>query len=401
MSLPRLHRRSFVRTLGAGAVAGALGPAVAGRPAARAQQAARVEAGGQSLAVSQVARGLENPWGFAFLPDGRMLVTERPGRLRLVTPGGEVSAPLPGTPEVHAIGQGGLLGIALDPRFADNRLVYLSFAEPRGGGANATAVFRGRLDDAAGRIEDGRVIWRQQPAFASGYHFGSRLVFDRDGHLFVTTGDRSSQMDQSQNPANTIAKIVRITTEGAPAPGNPAQSNPAAGERRGWDPTVWAIGMRNAQGAALHPGTGLLWVSNHGPRGGDGLYVTRGGENFGWPLISWGTHYDGRPVNGGLRERSDLVQPLVHWTPSIAPSGLAFYTGDLIPAWRGNLFSGALAGQMLVRIVLEGERVVRQERLLAGLGHRFRDVRQGPDGALWLLTDSRDGRLLRLAPAAS
>jgi glucose/arabinose dehydrogenase len=342
-----------------------------------------------AIEVRQIARGLEHPWGLAFLPDGRMLVTERPGRLRMVTAEGRVSPALAGTPAVHAVGQGGLLGIAIDPDFAQNRFVYLSFAEPRGNGANATAVFRGRLNAAGTGLDAGRVIWRQEPAFVSRHHFGSRLVFDRSGHLFVTTGDRFQQALEAQNPENTIAKVVRITRDGAPAPGNPGG---------GWDPAVYAIGLRNAQGAALHPQTGELWVSNHGPRGGDGLYPIRAGRNYGWPLISWGTHYDGRPVNQGLREREGLEQPSIYWTPSIAPSGLTFYTANLIPAWRGSLFSGALAGQMLVRIELDGDRVVRQERLLTDLGKRFRDVQQGPDGALWLLTDSADGEVLRLGP---
>lgn len=347
----------------------------------------------QPVTVTTVATGLENPWGIAFLADGRMLVTERPGRLRVVTRDGAVSAPLEGAPEVQAVGQGGLLGIALDPDFASNRRVYLSFSEARGRDTNATAVFRARLSDSGDRLEEGRVIWRQEPPIASRLHFGSRLVFDRTGHLFVTTGDRFGQMDQSQNPSNTLAKIVRITTDGQPAP-----DNRSATGKDGWDAAIWAIGLRNVQGAALHPETGRLWVSNHGPRGGDGLYAVRPGENYGWPLISWGTHYDGRAINGGLRQRDGLVQPLVHWTPSIAPSGLAFYTGDLMPAWKGSAFSGALAGRMLVRIVLDGEQVIRQERLLTDLGHRFRDVQQGPDGALWLLTDAREGALLRVAP---
>lgn len=342
-----------------------------------------------AIEARTVARGLEHPWGLAFLPDGRMLVTERPGRLRLVSAEGRVSPALSGVPDVHAVGQGGLLGIALDPDFARNRLVYLSLAERRANGANATAVFRGRLNAAATGLDAGRIIWRQEPAFVSRHHFGSRLVFDRTGHLFVTTGDRFQQAMEAQNPANTIAKVVRITRDGEPAAGNPGGA---------WNPAVFAIGLRNPQGAALHPQTGELWLSNHGPRGGDGLYPIRPGRNYGWPLISWGTHYDGRPVNNGLRERAGLEQPSAHWTPSIAPSGLTFYTGDLFPDWRGSLFSGALAGQMLVRIELDGDRVVRQERLLTDLGKRFRDVQQGPDGALWLLSDAADGEVIRLAP---
>ncbi|MBY0360824.1 MAG: PQQ-dependent sugar dehydrogenase [Phreatobacter sp.] len=389
MPTDRLHRRAILaRGLAAAAIATG---AFKTRPATA--RSVRADAPGQVLAVTTVATGLEHPWGIAFLPDGSMLVTERPGRLRRVTPDGTLSQPLSGLPEVHAVGQGGLLGIAIDADFARNRRVYLSFAEPRGGETNATAVFRGVLNAAADGLDAGRVIWRQQPAFASRHHFGSRIVIDRSGHLFVTTGDRFGQMDLSQNPSNTIAKIIRITTDGEAAPDNRAMVGKA-----GWDPAVWAIGLRNVQGAALHPQTGLLWVSNHGPRGGDGLYAVRPGENYGWPLISWGTHYDGRPVNGGLRERAGLVQPLVHWTPSIAPAGLTFYTADLMPGWKGSAFSGALAGRMLVRLILDGETVVRQERLLTDLGHRFRDVQQGPDGALWMLTDAREGALLRLAP---
>ena len=382
-----LHRRAVLASgLSAAALLGLTSRGASARTV-------RADAPGQLLAVTTVASGLEHPWGLAFLPDGSMLVTERPGRLRRITPDGELSKPLEGGPRVLARGQGGLLGIALAPDFGRNRHVFLSFAEAREGSTNGTAVYRGRLSAAGDALEDGRVIWRQQPAFASSNHFGSRIVADRSGHLFVTTGDRFSQMDLSQDPSNTIAKIVRITTDG-----EPALDNPRAAGRSGWAPEVWAIGLRNVQGAALHPESGLLWVSNHGPRGGDGLYAVRPGENYGWPLISWGTHYDGRPVNGGLRERDGLVQPLVHWTPSIAPAGLTFYTGDLMPAWNGSAFSGALAGRMLVRIMLDGERVVGQERLLTDLGHRFRDVQAGPDGALWALTDSRDGALLRIAP---
>ncbi|QCI63713.1 PQQ-dependent sugar dehydrogenase [Phreatobacter stygius] len=359
------------------------GPAIAQTAASEADYA---------LDVKVVARGLEHPWGLAFLPDGRMLVTERPGRLRLIERDGRVLPALAGVPAVAAVGQGGLLGIALDPRFAENRLVYLSFAERRSGDTNATAVYRGRLNLAGTGLEAGRVIYRQEPAFAGRLHFGSRLVFDRSGALFVTLGERFQLPNESQNPANAIGKIVRITTDGAPAAGNPGANRP------GWNAAIWSIGHRNVQGAALHPQTGELWISNHGPRGGDGLYVVRAGRNYGWPLISYGTHYDGRPVNGGATAAEGLEQPLVHWTPSIAPSGLTFYTGDLFQAWRGNIISGALAGQMLVRVVLDGERVIAQRRYLTDFGQRFRDVLEGPDGALWALTDSAEGQLVTIRP---
>lgn len=343
-----------------------------------------------ALDVRTIASGLEHPWGLAFLPDGRMLVTERPGRARIVTRDGNVSPALSGGPSVAAIRQGGLLGVALDPAFAQNRFVYFSFAERRGGDLNSTSVWRGRLNLASTAFEGGQVIYRQEPPHPGGMHFGSRLVFDRSGHLFVTSGDRWDLRDQSQNPANTIAKVMRITTDGRPAPGNP---NPP-----GWNPSVWSIGHRNTQAATLHPVTGDLWIADHGARGGDGLHVVRAGRNYGWPLFSHGTHYTGQRVGDGPRP-PQVEEPLTHWSPtSIAPSGLTFYGGDLFPAWRGNLFMGALAGQTLVRIVVDGDRYVSQERLLSDLGHRYRDVAQGPDGALYLLTDAPNGRILRVAP---
>ena len=353
--------------------------------------AQRVQTERIALQVETVASGLENPWGLAFLPDGRMLVTERPGRLRLVSADGRLSQPLTGVPSrIHARGQGGLLDVALDPGFAENRLVYLSFAERREGGANGTAVARGRLNAAGTGLEGTEIVFRQEPSHAGSAHFGSRLVFDRTGALFVTLGDRYDLRAQAQNPANTLGKVVRIRAEGGAAPGDPALP--------GWAAEVWSIGHRNVQGAALHPATGELWTAEHGARGGDEINIPRKGRNYGWPVISYGVDYSGAKIGSGTR-REGMEQPLHHWDPSIAPSGMAFYTGDQFPGWRGNVLVGALAAGLIVRLELDGDRVVQEERMLESLGRRIRDVRQGPDGFVYLLTDEDRGRILRLRPA--
>jgi glucose/arabinose dehydrogenase len=341
------------------------------------------------IRVATVTEGLENPWGLAFLPDGRMLVTERPGRLRLVEKNGRVSSPLAGVPEVYARGQGGLLDVALDPRFAENRLVYLSFAESGEGGAG-TAVTRGRLGE--GGLEDVAVVFRQKPKVAGSNHWGSRLVFARDGTLFVTLGDRFSYRDRAQDLGTHLGKIVRINSDGA-APSD----NPFVG-RAGALPEIWSLGHRNIQGAALHPTSGQLWEVEHGARGGDEINLAAPGRNYGWPVITYGVDYSGAKIGEGTA-KPGMEQPIYYWDPSIAPSGMAFYTGDKLPAWRGNLFVGALKAQRLVRLELDGARIVREERLLAGLNERIRDVRQGPDGFLYLLTDAGDGRILRVEPA--
>ena len=340
--------------------------------------------------VQVVARGLEHPWSLAFLPDGRMLVTERPGRLRIVDAHGRLSAPLAGVPEVWAHGQGGLLDVVLDPRFADNARLYLSFAQPGENGTAGTAVARARL--AGDRLEDTTVIFRQLPKVDDGHHFGSRLAFDRGGNLFVTAGDRMrwpfvQRLDHGQG------KLFRITPDGdAPA------DNPFVG-RDDAQPWIWSYGHRNAQGAAIHPGTGELWEVEHGARGGDELNIVRAGRNYGWPEITIGVNYDGQPIGTGQSALPGMEQPVHHWTPSIAPSGLAFYTGDRFPAWKGNLFVGALAHHKLVRLTLDGDRVVGEEILLEAMGKRIRDVRMGPDGYLYLLTDEDDGELLRVGLA--
>lgn len=340
--------------------------------------------------VETVARGLEHPWGLAFLPDGRVLVTERPGRLRIVEGNGRLSEPLGGVPAVQARGQGGLLDVALDPRFADNRLVYLSYAEPGEGGAS-TAVARGRL--GAGRLEEVQVVYRQQPKVGAFNHFGSRLVFARDGTLFVTQGDRANHSDEAQNLATLIGKIVRINPDGSIPRDNPFLGR--AGARQ----EIWSYGHRNVQAAALHPQTGQLWTVEHGARGGDELNHPEAGRNYGWPVISYGTHYSGLRIGEGTA-RPGMEQPVYYWDPVIAPSGMAFYTGEAYPGWKGSLFIGSLRPGLLVRLTLPDGRVTGEERYLADLHERIRDVRQGPDGLLYLLTDARHGRLLRLVPTA-
>jgi len=363
---------------------------IAAWPASRdaaAQQRYPSSAG--DLVVETVAGGLEHPWGLAFLPDGRMLVTERPGRLRLVGTDGKLSAPITGVPNVAGRGQGGLLDVVPDPGFAQNRTIYLSFAEPRSGGAG-TSVARARLNERGTALEGTKVIFQQMPTIASNMHFGSRLVFDQTGALFVTVGDRYGQRDQAQNPANHIGKIMRIRPEGGAPADNP--------KIEGWQPEIWSIGHRNVQAAALHPQSGQLWTAEHGARGGDEVNTPKAGRNYGWPVVTFGIDYSGAKIGEGT-SKAGMEPPLFYWDPSIAPSGAAFYTGAVWPAWTNSLFVGALAGQMLVRLSTQGEAVTGQERLLEGLGERIRDVRQGPDGFLYLLSDAPDGKLLRVRPA--
>lgn len=340
--------------------------------------------------LETVVSGLDHPWSFAFLPGGNIVLTERPGRLRLFADG-VLSPPVEGLPDVSAIGQGGLLDVALHPKFESTRLVFLSFAEPRDGG-NATAVMRGRLSADARRLEEVTVIFRQQPAFAGGHHFGSRLVFDRSGALFVTLGDRDNLRHLVQDTATHIGKIIRITEDGAVPPDNPKID--------GWLPEIWSVGHRNVQGAALHPETGVLWTAEHGARGGDEINHPEAGRNYGWPVISYGREYSMLPIGEG-QAKEGMQQPVYYWDPSIAPSGLAFYTGARIPAWTGNLFAGALVQKHVARLTLADGKVVAEERLFDGHA-RFRDVRQGPDGYLYLLTDEAapDGQLLRVVPKA-
>ena len=343
---------------------------------------------GEDLKTTVVARGLVHPWSLAFLPDGRMLVSERPGRLRVVTPEGKLSAPLAGLPPIAAGGQCGLLDVGLDPKFGENGLVYWSYAEP-GEGGNSTAVARGRLDGE--RLLDVEVIFSQQPKVASAQHCGGRLVFDRDARLFVTLGDRFSRKDDAQVLSNHLGKIVRIEADGRVPADNPFAGRPEA------RPEIWSLGHRNVQGAALHPDSGELWASEHGPQGGDEINVVLSGRNYGWPRLTFGRNYGTGTRIGEEGPKPGYEQPLKIWVPtSIAPSGMAFLTSDRYPGWKGSLFIGALRGEALIRLTLDGHRVVAEQRLLRNLSERIRDVRQGPDGWLYVLTDNADGRVLRL-----
>ncbi len=356
--------------------------------------------------VSISTNALQIPWGLAFLPDGRFLVTERPGRLRIVSAKGELSPPVTGLPEVDYRGQGGLLDVALDPAFAKNQLIYLSFSEPHPDKSNNTAVARGRLvaDANAPRLENMQVIYHQTAFTGSTQHYGSRLVFGRDGTLFVTHGDRSVTEGrmQAQNLNTLIGKIARINPDGSVPKDNPFVGKPGA------LPEIWSIGHRNAQGATLHPTTGDLWAVEHGTRGGDEINIVRRGRDYGWPTIAYGIEYKGGAITGGITQQAGMEQPVYYWDPVIAPGNMTFYTGSLFPAWRNSLFVCGLASMHLARLTIDGERVTGEERLLTDLQpkpERCRDVRQGPDGALYVLTEMQKstpenpgGRLLKLVP---
>jgi aldose sugar dehydrogenase len=327
------------------------------------------------MAVETVAGNLVHPWGLEFLPDGRAIVTERAGRVRLIDAAGKVSDPLPGLPQVDAEGQGGLLDVALDPAFGENRLLYFSFAEARDGG-NGTSVVKARLSADAASLENAEVIFRQEPAYASAAHFGSRLVFDRAGKLFITMGDRYALRAEAQNPANDIGKIARINTDGSIPADNP--------KKAGWRAELWSIGHRNVQGAALDPETGKLWTSEHGAKGGDEINTPEAGGNSGWPVITYGVDYSGAKIGEGTA-KPGMEQPLHYWDPSIAPSGMTFYSGKQMPQWKGSLLVGALKGKHVARLIIKGGKVVGEEKLFEGLA-RIRDVKEGPDGLLYLLT---------------
>jgi aldose sugar dehydrogenase len=377
--MDRLARPAYVAALSCVAVA----------CASRSQETRTYSTSAGEVRLTAVARGLERPWGLAFLPDGRMLVTEKRGRMRVVGTDGRPSAPLDGVPKVHSRGQGGLLDVVLDPNFAENRLIYFSYAEPGEGGAG-TAVARARLGED--RLENVSVIFRQRPKVEGSNHFGSRLVFDRDGKLFVTLGDRN-QRARAQNLGEHLGKVVRINPDGTAL-----RDNPFPG-RSGVLAEIWSYGHRNVQGATLHPETGALWTVEHGARGGDEINIPQRGRNYGWPVITYGVDYSGAKIGEGTK-KAGMEQPVHYWDPSIAPSGMSFYTGDRYPEWRGDLFVGSLKFGLVSRLELDGSRVLREERLFEGFDSRVRDIVQGPDGLLYLLTDESDGAVIRVeAPA--
>ncbi|HYG25403.1 MAG TPA: PQQ-dependent sugar dehydrogenase [Caulobacteraceae bacterium] len=359
------------------------------QPALPGQTRAPLRTENVKFKVETLASGLEHPWGLDFLPGGRMLVTERAGRLRILGPDGALSEPIEGLPAVDAEGQGGLLDVAVGP----DGLVYWSYAQPREGG-NGTAVARGRL--VGDTMTDVQVIWEMKPTLASRLHFGSRLVFAPDGKLFITTGERSIMEGrmQAQQLDSAFGKVIRINPDGSIP-----QDNPFVG-RAGALPEIWSIGHRNIQAAAIRPGTSELWEAEHGPLGGDELNVVARGKDYGWPTISYGIEYRGGVIGEGLTQAPGMEQPVYYWDPVIAPSGMAFYNADLFPAWKGSLFIGGMKPPHLARLTLDGYRVVGEERLLEDLGLRIRDVNVGPDGALYLLTDEDNGKVLRLVPAA-
>ena len=369
------------------------------KPAVAGQNRAPEQKLNVAFDVVTVTEGLVNPWGMTWLPDGRMLVTEKPGRLRVVSADGKMmSEPVAGLPMVDSRGQGGLLDVSLDPAFQKTQLIYWSYAEPREGMMNNTAVARGKfVDGAAPKVENVQVIYHQAPSLNSQLHFGGRLVWNRDGTLFISQGDRSITEGrmQAQKMDSLLGKMVRINADGSIP-----KDNPFVG-KEGVRPEIWSFGHRNIQAATLHPQTGELWEVEHGTRGGDEVNVARKGKDYGWPTIAYGIEYQGPPITGGIQQQAGMEQPVYYWDPNIAPSGMIFYTGKLFPAWQNSMFIGGLGSTNLVRLSVKGDRVVGEERLLQDLQpsrERYRDVRQGPDGAIYLLTDNAKGRILKLVP---
>jgi len=363
--------------------------ALAALCAAAAASAQTVRSEAQAFRVVRLVKGLDHPWSLAFLPDGAMLVTERPGRLRVIRDGKLDAQPVAGLPEVAEHGQGGLFDVVPHPQFAQNRLVYFAYAA-RGADGYGTELARGRFTGA--RLEAVEVLFRQDPKGNTGRHFGGRIVFDRAGFVYLTLGDRG-EMARAQKPGDHAGSVIRLHDDGRVPKDNPFVGKP------GWKPEKYTLGNRNMQGAALHPATGMLWTHEHGPQGGDEINVIRAGVNYGWPVITYGVNYGIGTKIGEGTHKEGMAQPLYYWVPSIAPSGMAFYTGDRLAGWKGDLFVGALKDQSLVRLRLEGEKVVHEERLLNGVLGRIRDVRAGPDEYLYLLTDYSDGELVRLEPA--
>lgn len=346
-----------------------------------------------AFTVETIAEGLAHPWALAFLPDGAMLVTERSGQMRMVSADGRLGEPISGLPEIQVGKQGGLLDVTQHPQFVENRLVYFSFTEP-GEGGNSTAVARGKLSQDGTSLSAVETIFSQNPKVNNMAHYGSRIVFDGEGHVFITMGERFDEQyrTQAQQLNSHLGKIVRLNDDGSVPKDNPFLTHEDA------LPEIWSLGHRNVQAAAMNPETNTLWEIEHGPKGGDEINIVEPGKNYGWPVISFGVNYDGSPVGSGKSAAPGMEQPIHQWTPVIAPSGMIFYTGDAFPEWKGDLFVGGLETTSLVRVELEGNRYVGEERLLTDLGWRIRDVAQAPDGAIYVITDEDNGRILRLAP---
>ncbi|WP_316784549.1 PQQ-dependent sugar dehydrogenase [Pedobacter frigiditerrae] len=342
-----------------------------------------------SYSTNVVTSSLTAPWGIAAMPDGRFLITEKAGRMRIVTSAGVVSEINTGIPTVNAGGQGGLLGICLDPDFSTNRMVYWSFSEP-GTGGNVTAIAKGRLATNELSIEGATVIFRGSPRYSGVNHYGGRVIFDRNGNLFASLGERADNATRAQAQLTnaSIGKVVRITKDGQPVAGNPFIGQAGA------LPELYSIGHRNPQGLAIHPVSGDIWQSEHGPRGGDEINRVQPGANFGWPTITYGLEYSGQPVLTGIQAQSGMTQPVYYWDPVVSPSGMTFYSGNRVPEWQNNLFIGSLSGMHIVRLVITNNVVTGEERLLANVSQRFRDITQGIDGALYAITDQ--GRLYRI-----
>lgn len=345
-----------------------------------------------ALSHRVVASGLVHPWGLALLPDGQWLVTEKPGRMRVVSAQGRIGEPVAGLPAVAARGQGGLLDVIVGPTFAQDRLIYWSYAEPRDGG-NGTAVARGRLSDDLTKVENVQVIFRALPTYDGDKHFGSSLAFAPDGKLFITLGERSDKpmRPQAQDLGSHMGKTIRINADGSVPTDNPFVGQAGA------KPEIWSLGHRNMQGIAVQPGTGAIWTVEHGTRGGDEINLDQAGKNYGWPGVAYGIEYNGSAIPDAVTAREGTEQPVYYWDPVIAPGGMAFYSGVMFPGWQGNLLVTGLGGKQLARLVIQNDRVVGEERLLTDLNARIRDVAVGPDGAVWVITDEEDGKLVRLA----
>lgn len=392
--LPMCHRFSFA-SVPALILASAVAVPALAQPAQQSPSPRPISPEQAGVQVETVTSGLEHPWGLDFLPDGRMLVTEQPGRLRIVTRDGEVSEPIKNVPEVYVTGQGGLLDVLVDPDFESNRTIYLSYSEAGEGSIAGTAVARARLNKAGTALEDVAVIWRQQPKVKGPNHFGSRLVFGQNGKLFITTGERF-QFQPAQDLSSGLGKVIRVNPDGSVPEDNPFV------DREGAQPQIWSYGHRNVQGAAIHPETGQLWTIEFGPFGGDELNAPKAGGNYGWPIVSWGMNYDGTPIPDPPTH-PELADAVYYWNPVISPSGMIFYTGELFADWQGDILIASLGSvtspvnPSLVRLALDGNEVAHETRI--GLGARIRDVAQGPGGAVFVLTDQTDGEILRLTPA--